>query len=461
MLQRKAFLYCVFYLLATCAETNLGGNLSIESGGGPAFVPGSDLTLSETDAIDFQSGTLNQVAADSSGALRLQRNFIGETGRVIISNEINLVPATTVNFRQSYSNPVIVAYIATRNNPEPLDARVTNVTATGFDLFIEDPNNDGIASPETVIYMVIEAGRYDFANGLSIEADIHSTSSEHSAGDPFGGDIIAFSSAFIGTPVVLHSLNSYNNGDFKSSLCDSATNTQITLEQETADTGTATAVEDIAWIALSQGSGSLVNTAFDIALFNDGGSHGIDNGVPQDITYSGFTVAPDVIVKGSSGGGADGYWMRGAGTWTNLTHDSYSEEDEVGDAETSHANETFNSAAFSPDSNIGVYFASGSRVSEPINLSVVKIVEDSSLVYNATRPAGTTASVETNVSFDAGNSWKGWVTHVSGQPVAGLDSGVNVEQGLLRIRINLSSTDEEETPLLTDLNLSVTAASSE
>ncbi len=458
---RRVTLYCLFYLLATCAETNLGGSLSIESGGRPPFVPGTDLVLNETSSVDFQSGTLNQVAADGSGALRLQRNFIGETGRIVISNEINIVPATTINFRQSYTNPVIVAYIVTRNNPEPLDARVTNVTATSFDIFIEDPNNDGIGSPETVVYIVIEAGRYDFSNGLSIEADVHSTTSEHSSGDPFGGDVVAFSSAFLATPVVLHSLNSYNNGDFKSSLCDSATNTQITLEQETADTGTATALEDIAWIALSEGNGVLVDTAFDIAIFNDAGNHGIDNGVPQTITYGGFGAAPDVLVKGSSGGGADGYWMRGAGTWTNLAHDSYSEEDQVGDAETSHANETFNSAAFTPNSNIGVYFASGSRVSEVIDLSGVKIVESSSLIYNVTLPAGTTASVETNLSLDGGASWSGWVTHVSGQPVAGLDSGVDVAQGQLRIRINLNSTDEEETPLLTDLNLSVTASSSE
>lgn len=402
---RVLFLSFLF-MLATCGDTNLGGGVTLPSnGGGNLFTPGTDLQFIETSQSDFSSGTLNQMSATASGDLELGRNYIGETGRLVINDEISMVAATTVNFRNTYTNPVVVAYIVTRANAEPMDVRVTNVTTTGFDIFIDDPEDDGIASAETVVYMVVESGRHDFVGGLSIEAGVHNTVTNHISPAAFGGDTINFSTAFGSTPIILHTLNTYNNTDFKSSVCDSASTTQFTIAQETAQTGTATVAEDIAWVAIEPGNGTLIDINYDAGLFDDNANHGIDNGVTQVITYAGFTVAPDVLVKGSTGGGADGYWMRGGGVWNNTTHDAFSEEDTVGDAETSHANETFNSAAFTPDSDIGVYFASGTRETAVIDLSSVQLVASSQIQFTTNTPAGTAVQVETNVSLDGGSTW--------------------------------------------------------
>lgn len=452
-------LTALFTLLLSCGETDLGNGVSLPSGSGPLtppFTPGNNLIISETNQADFQSGTLNQVGAVASGALQIGRNYIAETGRLTITNEINQVAATTVNFRNSYTTPIIVGYIPTRANGESLDIRITNKTATGFDIFIDDPDANGIAAAETVVYLVVEQGRHNFASGLSIEAGTHNTASAHVSPGAFGGDVVAFSAPFGGTPVMLHSLNSYNNMAFKSAVCDSATNTQFTIAQETAQTGTATVAEDIGWVAISTGNGTLIDTAFDVGTANNGVNDGVDD-APQAIPLTGFAVAPDIIVKGSSGGGADGYWMRGAGTWSNTNHTSYAEEDQVGDGERNHANETFNYAAFQPDSNVGVFYSTGTRTSAIVDLSGVELVGSSQITFTTTTPAGTTAVVETNLSLDGGATWAGWTTATSGSEISGLTDLVDVSQGQLQYRMTLSTTDETATSSVDDITINVTA----
>jgi hypothetical protein len=364
-----------------------------------------------------------------------------------------------VQFRNTYEDPIVLAYIPSRNNPESLDVRVNNVTSTGMEIFIEDPNADGITNPETVTYLVLEKGRHSFANGLVIEAGVLNTSNHHASPGGFGGDPVLFSQAFVSQPVVLHTLNTYNNGAFKSSVCDSVNTTQMTLAQETAQTSTPTAAEDIAWAAFSNGSGSLVDMNYVFKVEDNGNNQGVDN-APQDITYTGFTQAPDLIVKGASDGGADGYWMRGAGTWSSTNHDAYAEEDQVGDGERSHANESFQVAAFSPDSTIGVFESQGSFEVPIIDLSTVKFVASSRIQWLSQLEPGTNIVVESNLSLDGGLSWGGFKNLNSADPIPDLESGLDVSKGLLRIRVTLRSSDEETTPVLESLQVSVEASQS-
>ncbi len=456
---RSLFLVCLLFILSDCGETDLGGQLTLDSVEDISFIPGLSIEENFNTPSDFQEGALSNVQISGAGELQLERLVIGETGRLSISEEINLGPPTQVQFRNTYEDPVVLAYIPSRNNNESLDVRVNNVGSTGMEIFIEDPNADGISNPETVTYLVLEKGRHTFANGLVIEAGVLNTSNHHASPGGFGGDPVLFSQAFVSPPIVLHTLNTYNNGAFKSSVCDSVNTTQMTLAQETAQTSTPTAAEDIAWAAFSTGSGSLVDMNYVFKVEDNGNNQGVDN-APQDITYTGFVTAPDLIVKGASGGGADGYWMRGAGTWSSTNHDAFAEEDQVDDGERSHANESFQVAAFSPDSTIGIFETQGSFEIPTINLSKVKFVESSRVEWASQLEPGTNIVVESNLSLDGGLSWGGFKNLNSADSIPDLDGGEDVSNGLLKIRVTLLSSDEEITPVLENLQVVVEATQS-
>lgn len=279
---------------------------------------------------------LNTVAATAAPLSKI----IGETGRVNVTTSWQ-----TVNLTNSYTDPVVVAFINSRNGDESVDVRVRNVTGNSFQIFMEEPDNGGHLA-ETASYIVMEKGRYLLEGNLVVEAGAIDTASMHIGGNPYGGDLVTFSHPFITPPAVLHTLNSYANGDFMSSAVYAVTTTSFTTQQETAESGKFQLGETIAWIAFAPGSGTTNGFAYEIGSASDGSHDGVDD-TPHTITFSSFATTPDVVVKiNITSTGTDGVWSRGAGTFNNNSLTVYAEEDQVGDTERTHADETFAWAAF-------------------------------------------------------------------------------------------------------------------
>lgn len=387
-------------ILVSCGGTDLGGGLAVTPDGEPLAV---DLNLIHTADGDFL-GT-NTSTAVSSGSVLLNRQIVGETGSLNLSNDIDAGTFASLAFRNTYTSPVVVAYITSRNDSDAQDVRIRNITSTGCEIFYEDPLNNGTLG-EDVSYIVMESGRHTFASGLEIEAGSHATTNTHISGAAFTGDVVNFSSAFGGTPVVLHSLNTYNNGDFMSSVVDTAAVGQFTVSQESAQTGNPSVSETIGWVAFSTGNGSINGAPYEIGTEDDGSNDGIGE-VAQTFTFTSFSALPDLVVKANSGGGIDGYWTRSAGVFTPTSHSSYAEEDTIGDSETDHANEAFVYAAFEASAGIGVFPASGQYVSPDISLSAVKTVSSSLISWVETSATGASLTLETNVSLDNGVTWLG------------------------------------------------------
>ena len=274
-------------------------------------------------------------------------NFF-ETGTLTLSNSIDGGTTQFVNFSKKYVNPVVVAYIPTRNDNQSVDVRVRNVNSDSFEIFMEEPDNGNHGS-ETVCWFVFEAGSWiGIDEQLRIEAGTHSTSSVHTEHSSFGGDTITFANPFSATPSVFATLNTYSNGAFMSDHTASISTTYFLLQQEAGGSGSSASNETIGWAALSRNSGINDSVSYDIGYHNtDGDNDGVDNPPAEQISYS-FSGTPALIVQGSTPNGSDGYWARGGGTYSNTSADFFAEEDQVGDSERSHIDEAFSWSAFYP-----------------------------------------------------------------------------------------------------------------
>ncbi len=99
------------------------------------------------------------------------------------------------------------------------------------------------------------------------------------------------------------------------------------------------------------------------------------------------------------------------------------------------------------------YVSSGNRISPVYDISLVGIAASSAISWNATLPAGTSLTIETNLSLDGGATWQGWQVCTDGGPVPGIDEGTDLSNARLQVRQTLSTTDTTVTPQLHDMSI--------
>ncbi len=279
--------------------------------------------------------------------------LIGETGSLTLDGTIDQGISASVSLQGSYVDPVVVAFVATFNDPEPVEVRVHNVTPTGFDIFLEEAGGDLSHGSEMVNYIVMESGVHVLEGGLVLEAGKLDTATVHVGGMSPVGDQVSFTNSFSSIPAVLYTLNSYNNGDFMSSTSYNVTVSSFNLGQEAAETGMTAVSETIGWIAFSTGIGTTSGFNYDINQGSLSGRDGVTDNEPHTITYS-FSETPVAIVKSNTSAGPDGFWTRGGGIYDASTLVVFAEEDMVTDSEQTHANESFSWAVF----DVGTLFYS-------------------------------------------------------------------------------------------------------
>ncbi len=224
-----------------------------------------------------------------------------------------------------------------------------------FDLQLEElkiyVENLGHSS-ETVGYIIMEAGAWELPDGLKVEAGTITTGSNHTNGDTFGGDTVYFTQAFVSTPVVLHSLNTYNNGDFKTSIAHSVTKNNFTVQQECGRDKSTTSVETIGWIAVKAAmTGTINGVRYETDWNYDGTADGVGDPDSHTITYtpSWLRSTPIVVISQMSANdpSKQGSYARSDGTHTSATHEVYAEEDRDDKSSSrSHPDETFGYWAF-------------------------------------------------------------------------------------------------------------------
>jgi YD repeat-containing protein len=114
---------------------------------------------------------------------------------------------TTITLKQRYQNAVVIVGPASSNDADPGVVKVMNVTGNSFDIAFDEYNyQDGVHAPETVAYMVLEAGRYTMADGSVWEAGTVTT-----AGGEQAFQSANFAQGFAGTPSVFLTQQSNND----------------------------------------------------------------------------------------------------------------------------------------------------------------------------------------------------------------------------------------------------------
>ncbi|MGB9886897.1 MAG: DUF2341 domain-containing protein [Moorellales bacterium] len=118
----------------------------------------------------------------------------------------------------------------------------------------------------------------------------------------------------------------------------------------------------------------------------------------------------------------------------------------------------------SPEPSVGLGIeeaksaTSGNRVSPAYDVSLCGVALSSTISWNATLPASTSLTIETNLSLDGGVTWQGWQVCTNGGAVPGITKGTNLSNTRLQVRQTLSTTDTTVTPQLHDLTISIATA---
>lgn len=92
---------------------------------------------------------------------------IGEVGSFNLSLNRN---TSFVPFSRRYLNPVVIAEPLSRYGTDVAVIRITEVTSTGFSLFIQEaPNQNQLNIKESSSYIVLEEGIWNLYNGVHLE----------------------------------------------------------------------------------------------------------------------------------------------------------------------------------------------------------------------------------------------------------------------------------------------------
>jgi hypothetical protein len=325
-------------------DGDISANLAWSSDRDGALGSGASIT---TSGLSLGTHTITASVVDSSG----------QSGSASITVSIGLAAkleatsvnvggsAVTVNLTKTYTSPVVVCSIQYDNNSTPVVTRITNLTASSFDVYLQNPSGGAVAT-DNVSCLVVEEGVWTI-DGVKIEAQTYTSTVTDRQGT-WVGQTQSYGQTYT-NPVVLGQVMSVNDPDWSAFWCFGASRTAPpsasalnTGKMVAEDTDTTRTDETIGFIVIEAGSGTLGGVAYSAALGGDS-VRGVTNAPPYSYTFgTAFSTAPSVRVvtmaamDGGNGGWAYVYGATGASTTTlYLAID----EDQVGDSERNHTTE--------------------------------------------------------------------------------------------------------------------------
>jgi hypothetical protein len=232
-----------------------------------------------------------------------------EVGRITVDDT-----SQTVDLDSTYTSPVVVCTPHYANGTAPIVVRVDNVTATSFDVWLQNPGDLSTPVAETVWYIVMEEGAWS-VDGVKFEAQTY-LSTVTSEDDSWTAEAQSYLQAYT-TPVVIGQVMSANDPGWSVFWCQGSSRTSPpdassigTGKTVCEDADVTRADETVGFIVFEAGSGTMGGLPMDARLSADS-VRGVGNNPPYAAPFStAFTVAPSIIL-GSVGGmdGDDGGWM--------------------------------------------------------------------------------------------------------------------------------------------------------
>ncbi|MEO0835467.1 MAG: Calx-beta domain-containing protein [Cyanobacteria bacterium J06642_3] len=302
----------------------------------------TDNTLTFT-GVDFDHGdyfTLDTSYSDRvayPAGNRLQPQPMGEVG---IISELNH-KTQTIQLNHSYNNPVVLAMPLSYNGIAPAIARITEIQHDSFTVYAQEAEyKDGKHAPESLSYMVLEAGTWELPDGTLLEAGTVDTNSTTNS----LWSEIDFASNFLTKPAVFSQVQTQNGEQFVRTRQQSnnAEGFQLAMEEEELLKPSGHATETIGWLAMETGTGDWGDLKY------QAGHTGlrIDHTWDQIKFKQDFENAPNIFASLASFQGGDSAGLR----YQNLDSSQVQikvEEDQSADSEIAHAKEIVDFLAIS------------------------------------------------------------------------------------------------------------------
>ena len=159
----------------------------------------------------------------------------------------------TVVTNNTFIDPVVIAMPPTARESDPVSVRIRDVTANIFQIRIIEPTTFNASHiDEGVHFMVVEKGRHIFPDGTIVEAGVVSVPDQN----PID---VSFNDSFNGTPILFTQVQSNNTfSGYMRSRASIQTDSLFTVRVEKETTAPPIFLpEDVAYVAISEGSGSL------------------------------------------------------------------------------------------------------------------------------------------------------------------------------------------------------------
>ncbi len=295
------------------------------------------LTVEGPDGSDTLTRPNYIAVTSSEGGLRLE---VGTVSGVGSSDYV------TVTLAHSYEAMVVIATAPYSNNTLPLLTRVRNAQGNSFQVKLQNPSAQTL-QPETVHYLVMEAGAYTLPDSRAIEAHlVDSTLTDYKGS--WQGQSLSYGQSYA-NPVVLGQVMSENDPDWSvfwdrgaspTSPPDSGNLWVGKMVGE--DTDTVRANEVLGVVVIEEGAGSLEGVAYRARLGADT-VRGMDNRPPYVYDFSpAFSSTPQVaLLSQAAMDSGDGSWavLYGAAPLSATSLELAVDEDQIGDSERRHNTE--------------------------------------------------------------------------------------------------------------------------
>ena len=285
-------------------------------------------------AVTDEQGAVSNAATITVSIAQATAGFAMEMGELTVNSKWSVV-----TFSEPFVAPIVVAKPASNINADPCVVRIRNLTATGFEIRLQNWNYLPDAHVgEKVSFIALERGTHMLEDGTMIEAGMFAT-------NKVGTFVpVKWSKTFNVAPVVAASIVSSNDTDAVDGRMRRISNTgfEYTMQEQEKNTKTH-GTESIAFIAWEPSSGLTGNLVYEIGVTADAVT---DKWHTLAFTEP-FQAAPNLIADMQTTGGIDTANLRHSGLTADGVQVRVAEERSK-DSETSHTTEIVGFMAFSP-----------------------------------------------------------------------------------------------------------------
>ncbi|MGK7927507.1 MAG: PEP-CTERM sorting domain-containing protein [Spirulina sp.] len=273
--------------------------------------------------------------------------LIGETGSISDLNHLT----QEILFKNEYINPVVFVGPPSFNGNQPASARLNNVSSTGFDINLEEPDDmDGLHTLETLSYLVLESGSWALDDGGLLQVgSLNAGGLVGTNSDDSGWNNVDFAFDFANDPLLFSQVQTSHEDGYLVTRHDNVGTTgfSIGMQEGERSNNSGHLSETIGWFALESGSGDWSGNTYQAGQTGDRVTHDWANiNFTED-----FENIPAILAAMADFDGPNTAGLRYQNASEGGVQIKVEEETSL-DPEINHTTETVNYLAIEGDKNL-------------------------------------------------------------------------------------------------------------